>query len=257
MFSQVQKSKIWPTLPTVTQKPKLVLTRVESELVVVGKVVGLWVLFPTIPSTSKYDVPVGRYAQNTKHVSCSFLLCPPVSDSPKEIKTGINLCRIRVCRSWKSFISSSLVSNGTKHVKNGHSNEKIWSKHQTDVMLSCFHAHFCLCHFLTPATHKIWKYIKYKVRSIHCQESTEIFSNLFELSIRSYKHFGSLFHIKWLFSVIKWLLKNIFSKFKNSQILNNGFKHGSLSIQKENNTKSQTKDPLAIQNGDFSNPKSL
>ena len=150
-------------------------------------------------------------------MSYSFLLCPPVSDSPKEMKTGINLCRIRVCRSRKSFRSSSLVSNGTKHVKNGHSSEKIWLKCQTDVMLSCFHTHFPLCHFLTPVTQKIWKYIKHKVCSIHCQESTEIFSNLFELSIRSYKHFGSLFHIKWIFSVIKWLLKIFFKvqKFSN------------------------------------------
>ena len=82
-------------------------------------------------------------------------------------------------------------------------------------------------------------------------------SNLYELSTRSYKCFGSLFHIKWPFFGQKTFIKKYFFKFKNSQILNKGFESGLLPNQKEKNQINQTKDPLAIQNSDFSNPKSL
>ena len=51
--------------------------------------------------------------------------------------------------------------------------------------------------------------------------------------------------------------KKYFFKFKNSQTLNRGFKSGLLLNQREKNRRNQTKDPLAIQNSDFSNPKLL
>ena len=96
----------------VSKKPKLVLIGTELKPVVVRRIVGCRVLFPTIPRTQKMDIPVISYGQNTEHKS----ICPELI----QVLHLSNFCKKCITNfskfpTWK--ISSFLHKSYTKIFK--------------------------------------------------------------------------------------------------------------------------------------------